>query len=213
MAITALLGTPRGSDTPPPHHTHIHSHHCRPTERPAQGLLPCCHRVPALWGTVRQPCAEPPWLSLSCWPGVGGGSRLSPTFHVQMAWAASTGGPAPRQIGAGCLQHAWEGDRSEGGEWGDEGGTGDGCRSPFCCVQFWIQSSGTGTGNLPGCEMLKQGCDRVMGSPWGSSAETRSPHLAPKRGASPEYRALRGRFGLGQFKYAQGSRGGDGVGK
>lgn len=51
----------------------------------------------------------PPAVPLLADPGGGvaaGSPRPSPS---QMAWAASTGGPVPRQIGASCLQSAWEG--------------------------------------------------------------------------------------------------------
>lgn len=60
--------------------------------------------VPAPWDGASQPC--PPRLS-PCWLTQAGGWQPAPPS--QMAWAASTGGPVPRQIGAGCLQSAWEG--------------------------------------------------------------------------------------------------------
>jgi len=126
--------------------------------------------VPAPRGGASQPW-PPPAVPLLADPGGGtaaGSPRPPPS---QMAWAASTGGPAPRQIAAGCLPCAREGPcprvgsgtRAKPGPPPRCGGTElRGHRSLLCCGA----RSGASTLAPEPCEILNQGCGQVTGSQW-----------------------------------------------
>lgn len=117
-----------------------------PGRSPHGGCRCSPHQVPAPWGAGRQPCPRPtPGCPSAHWPGVGGGSRLSPTFPradgmgSQHRWpcAAADWGRLPATRPGRAASPPRLGDKSEGREWGAEGaaGTAAGPRSAVPAVR------------------------------------------------------------------------------
>lgn len=177
------------------------------------------HQVPAPWGAGRQPC---PRAAPSCpsahWPGVGGGSRLSPTFPradgmgSQHRWpcAAADWGRLPATRPGRAASPPRLGDKSEGRERGAEGaaGTAAGPRAAVPAVHG--ARPGTGTRALLSCKILSRGHSPVMGSLWVSSERgCRVPLLGPKETSQARAVDDLGRVGFPEIAltYAQGSQG------